>query len=342
MSKNPQERDFFSLFKKKIDSQPVIKSKPKFLFALLVDRIKKTLQHAEVEDVKLSGRVQKLTQTSLAVLRRLTEIKEVLKNNLEADLFNYVDTLMQPMTRDVVSIQKLLTHQSSVIQQAKAYKKYSNWMIKAELWLDLEKKIEDREAITKTIILHVMQELDELVDQDLQVICDYQNHQLDSLPLTEEEAWFLKKRLEREILVETNNLQRLKDRPVVTGVQEVFAWKDELGRKRSKYFDRALHIIDEIIHEVSPGSTSEEEHEHLVDVLTQIAFLEEEIPSLQKESVSCSAHDPIRKALMEVKWNAFEEELHRLNLNLRLTPELVDRLQVLIQTMSYISKKLNS
>src|SRR5262249_51563531 len=152
--------------------------------------------------------------------------KDILRESLDPTLFSYVETLMVPITRDVISIQKLLAQEGSVVHQAKAFKKYSNWMIKAELWIDLETNLHDMEAIKKTIILHIMREADEQIEQDLQVIRDYEEHILDSLPLNEDEAGQLKKHLAIQLTEQMLNLEKLREKPEVDELQAIFEWKD--------------------------------------------------------------------------------------------------------------------
>lgn len=345
MSDSPEEKKIVSLFSDwdveyKLPKDMTLP--PKNLFSLLVNRIKKTFQpSSKSDDLKLSGRVQQLNQTANTVLQKLKDIKSLLQETVDPTLFAYVETLMDPMTREVVFVQKLLSNQGSVVQQAKVFKKYSNWMIKAELWMDLEKQAHDMQAINKTIILHIMHEADEQIDQDLQVIRDYEEHILDTLPLNEDEAAELKKHLNKEIRPQLLNLEDLKDKPELHNLPEVFAWKDDLDKKRSKFFDRALQVIDEVIYAISPSSSSEEEHDHLIEVLSQIVFLEEEIPALIPEINNQNILDPVRKALILSKIESFQQELHELNLNLRLTPELVDRLQSLIQQLNDISQNID-
>lgn len=345
MSEYSKEKEIFSLIK---DGEVAYRQSkdmtvpPKNLFSLLVNRIKKTFQLSTIEEeTKLSGRVQQLNQTAVSVMQKLKEVKELLKGELDPHLFTYVETLMDPMTRDIVCVQNLLTEKGSVVHQAKAFKKYSNWMSKAELWMELESKVNDTEAIIKTIILHIMHEADEQIDQDLQVIRDYEDHVLDALPLNDEEAGLLKKHLDKEMRTQMACLEDLKDKPEISTLHQVFNWKDDVDKKRSKCFDRALQIIDEMIHAISPSSTSEEEHDYLVEVLTQIAYLEEEIPSLLLEIDGFSPKDAVRKNLLLSKVHSFGQEVHKLNLNLRLTPELVDRLQILLDKLDSAEKKIS-
>lgn len=341
MDEAPRKNDFFSFSQEKdVHYHPSKNNQipEKNLFTILVDRIKKSFQPAKRDDGKLSGRVQQLHRAAGSVLEKLKEIKLLLKISLDSELFSYVETLMEPMTRDVAYIQNLLTQKASVVHQAKAFKKYSNWMIKAELWMDLEKKVHDTDAIIATIIRHATHEADEQIDQDLQVIKDYEEYLLDALPLNEQEAAELKKHLSRDVGLQLLGLENLKEKPALGSLQEMLEWKAEVDKKRSKFFERALQLIDEIIHAISPSSSSEEEHDYLVEVLTQIAFLEEEIPELIAEINEGAASDPVRKKMTLSKINSFEQEMHELNLDLRLTQELADRLQILMTKLEEACK----
>lgn len=333
MTETPNEKEGFSFQREESNEYKFINDtslqQPKSLFSLLIERIKKTFQPTVHDEGKLSGRVQQLNQTSIMLLQRLRKIKEKIKQHADEQLFIYVSSLLDPLVRSITGIQRTLMQHGSVIMQAKAFKKYSNWVIKAELWVGIESNLEDEESITRAMILHIKQEADELIDQDLQVIRDYEEHILDSLPLNDDEMNLLKNQIETELTEQVINLEKLKEKPEVFDLQTIFAWKDDVDRRRSKYFDRALHIIDEIIYKISPTSSSEEVHDHLVEVLTQIVYLEEEIPSLVEGISEERLNDPIYIQITTSKIDSFEQELHELNLNLRLTPDLYDRLQLL-------------
>lgn len=345
MSEVPVERDSFSSLKNRervqyhlsADTPPPKKG----LFSLLIRRIKKTFNPVKDEEGKLYGRVQQLHRTAGAVLLKLKNIRELLKVSIDEELFGYVSALMEPMTRDFACIEKLLMEKGSVIAQAKAFKKYSNWMLKAELWLSLEKKIHNMDLIQEAIIKHIMHETDERIDQDLQVIRDYQDYILESLPLNDEEMRQLKKHVDKEVRYQLSNLEDLKDKPELDSFDSVLVWKDHVDKLRSKFFERALQVIDEMVGAVSPTSSSEEEHEHLVEVLTQVVFLEEQIPALIADVEDVEIIDKEKKRFVLSQINSFEQELHELNLNLRLTPEVVERIQTLTENLEIVSKKIN-
>jgi hypothetical protein len=207
-------------------------------------------------------------------------------------------------------------------------------MTKATLWIELEEKITDSRVIIDAVIHHHFHGSNDLIDQDLQVIRDYEMNTLEMLPLNEEEALALKKQIEIELLPPLQTLISLKDKPLIENLDALFLWIDEVDRRRSQLFDKSLHIIDHMVQAVSPESATEEGHEHLVEVLTQLAFLEEEIPQVIAEFQYREHLSVERRRLVETRRKALEEELHALNLNLRLTPDLCERLQRLLGLLS--------
>lgn len=306
----------------------------KNLLSQFVDRIKSTFSRQNRgEEQSLNGRIQQFNQTALSVLQKLNFIKQELKINIDPELVLIVEKLLDPMSREALSIQKMLGKPSNAVQDAKTYQKYSNWMTKAMVWVDLENKVNDPQAVFQAIINHIFHEADDLIEQDLQVVQDYEMHIMDNLPLGEEEGNQIKKQLEKELQPCIRGLRALKQKPSNTNLQSVFDWKDQLDRHRSLYFETALQIIDRIIGGYAPTSTSSEEHEYLVDVLSQMAYLEDEIPEVLAEYAELTDEDRGRREMLLSRLDTFAEELHVLNLDLRLTPELYERVQHLMDQL---------
>ena len=163
---------------------------------------------------------------------------------------------------------------------------------------------------------------------------------IENLPIDEMEKLSLAEILITKIEPYIQSLKALKNNPDEIIVNEISQWKAKVDKRREKYFDGALHAIDSLINKQNPISTSLEEHEHLVDVLSQIAYLEEEIPLLFRKVEETDLTDTYQQQLIESRLTALQKELHQLNLDLRLTPELIDRLQVLYELATTIHKKI--
>src|SRR5262249_22726002 len=98
-------------------------------------------------NVKLEGRIYDLQQNTDEVLAKLDKVKEILKSQVDDDLFSFVASVIDPMTKDVRRIQKLMEQKDSIANQAKAFKKYNEWIEKARLWVQIGSKRSDRDAI---------------------------------------------------------------------------------------------------------------------------------------------------------------------------------------------------
>lgn len=308
-----------------------------------IERIKESIfyfQNKSEQQGKLWGRIYDLQKTASEVLDQLKKIKEELRHQVDKDLFSIVESVVNPMIRDVNRLQKSVeNHNGTVSQQATAFKKYSEWIDKAKLWVQVCSKNSDKETITKAIVKLTINEFLEVIDRDLQVIEDYMDHMIDNLELDAQEKLYLIEKLQRKIDPYIKNLKALKVFSDDIALRQISKWKAKVDKHREKYFDGALHTIDKVIHEMNPASASEEQHEHLVEILTHLAYLEEEIPQIHQEIETIDLSDDFQHKMMEVRIAALQKELHHLNLDLRLTPELIDRIQTLQHLIDKI--KLN-
>ena len=308
-----------------------------------VDRIRSTFQKFQnkpSQDPQLIGRIQDLQRTAFTVMQELEVIKNELKKEIDAETFSYVEEVIDPITREVSRLNKSLEQPGTVTYHAKAYQRYSQWIEKAKLWIQICSKSKDREGVLKAIIRYTIDEFLEVIDRDLQVLNDYQEHMLDALAVDEEEKIALAQRLEVRLEPYIKGLNDLHQRPKDLSLQEIAIWKSQVDKRREKYFDASLHAIDKIINQSMPDTSSDSEQEHLVDVLSQIVYLEHECPTLYDEiylakKLSQSQIDSLSSRLISL-----EQEVHQLNLDLRLTPDLIERLQTIAEMLDQAKTKL--
>lgn len=278
---------------------------------------------------KLAGRVHELTQNTDEVLKRLDNIKEELRTQIDGDLYKYVESAIDPMSRDVKRIQKLMEKKGSPLHQAAAFKKYNEWIEKAKLWVGLESRIHDKKAVIEAIIKHTFAESDELIDHDLQVIREYEAQIVANLPISDEERNSITHLINLKLQPHIQALAHLKHKPPRIELGKVTHWRSEVDRKRNMHHDDALHDIDEVIQEVAPTASNDSENEHILEVFEQVVTLEEDIPKFIKEYEVIDPKDEDIKNLFQARLKTFLQEIHQLSLDLRLTPQLYERLQVL-------------
>lgn len=306
-----------------------------------VDRIRTTFQKFQNKpnkDIQLIGRIQDLQKTAFIVLRQLQIIKDELKGEIDEDIFIYVEEVVDPIIKEVSRLNRSLEESSTVTHQAKTYQRYSQWIEKAKLWVQICSKAGDREAILNAIIHYTVDDFLEVIDRDLQVLNDYQEHMLEALAVDEEEKIALAQRLASRLDVYIRGLNELRVRPSDLSLHEIAVWKAQVDKKRERYFDASLHAIDKIINQSIPDTVGESEQEHLVDVLSQIAYLEHEVPILYDQMFLLKNPSDQQLDALNSQLTLLEQEVHQLNLDLRLTPDLIERLHVIEELLNQIKK----
>jgi len=319
------------------------KDKNLSLLNRFVDRIRSTFQKFQTKaprEPQLMGRIHDLQKTANSVLKQLRMIKDEFRKEVDPDVFAYVEEVIDNIIKEVSRLHKSIEQPGSVLQQAKRYQRYSQWVEKAKLWVQICSKMGDKQSIIKAIIRYTIDDFLEVIDRDIQVINDYQEHMLDALAVDEEEKIALAQRLEMRLEPYLKSLNDLRTKPKDLPLHEIALWKSQVDKRREKFFDAALHAIDKIINQSIPDTTGEEEHEHLVDVLSQVIYLEHEVPSLYDAIYMSKNPSKIELSEYMARLDLLEHEVHQLNLDLRLTPDLIDRLQVVSEMLEYARKKL--
>lgn len=292
------------------------------------------------KEIKLFGRIQDLQKTAESVLEQLTKTRNKLKNEVDDKLYGFIEAIVNPLIRDYKQIKKSVEQHGSIAQQAQAFKRYSEWIERAKAWAEVCSHSNEQKDIAKAVIQLTVEEFLEVIDRDLQVIQDYTEHMIDNLTIDETEKGELISKLHFKLDPYILSLKSLKKKPIDLPIEHVQDWKMRVDKRREKYFDAALHSIDKIIEEVNPSSIGEEEHDHLVEIFSQIAYLEEEVPNLYKEILNINRQEDIDQKIILARLSSFQNELHNLNLDLRLPPELIDRLQVLIEVLEKAQEKI--
>jgi hypothetical protein len=315
------------------------------ILARFVDRIRSTFQRFQnkpLQEHPLVGRIQDLQSKASAVLIQLQAIKNELHKEIDAEAFVYIEAVIDPLIKEVSRLHKSIEQPRSVLHQAKTYQRYSQWVEKAKLWIQICSKTTDKEALFKAVIRYTIDEFLEVIDRDVQVITDYQEHMLEALSIDEEEKIDLAQRLEVRLQSYLHALNALRVKPENLPLKEIAVWKAQVDKRREKYFDAALHAIDKIVNQSLPDSRDEEENEDLKDALIQIAYLEKHIPPWYDEINLAETLTFTQKADFKSQLELWEQKIHRLNLDLRLTPELIERLKTLNEIIHYAQHKLMS
>ncbi len=284
------------------------------LFERFTRTIQKSLslfQKKGEQDIQLIGRIQELNRTSKEVLQELVAIKGELQIQVDPLLFSHIESVVDPLIRDISKIQATLDNEKSPAQQVHVLKRYNQWIEKARAWIKLKNhNSDDKIKIIDAVMNHLFADFLERIERDLQVIRDYQHHMLENLAIEGQEVDGIRAEIEKKVEPYLNSLHSLKQIPNHLSVKNLPKWKENVDRRRQKYFDGALFAIDRIVQSHQPESPVAEEHGHLVEIFTHIAQLEEQLPQLHDEAVEATSpdlYDEERIAVIESRLGEFEE-----------------------------------
>lgn len=300
-------------------------------------KINQFFQKEPEPNSQLKGRIHELQQNADQVLKELIEVKKELKNEIEPSLFAFVETVVDPLFKEVKRIQKEMEKNDSMSQYIQVFKRYTAWIDKAKMWVELCSSRNKKEAISKAVIEYNIQEFNAIVERDLQVINDYFNHTLDRYQMEANHEKSLKQKVENDLLPHIASLQKLQRRPDALTLFNLSLWRSQFDQQREKHFSTALHIIDTLIQKENPFLFDEEEGEYYADVIIRMKSLEERINGL----MSINLMDVSKKKVIALELAKLEEDAHHLNLDLRLSHESSEQLQALMQRLDVIRQKLD-
>lgn len=328
---------------KYIDSSQMKKKTSKSETKGIFDKIKSLFPFAvkESREAKLVGRIRhELQNDAWEILNKLKNLKETLKAELqgplESHLWASVEAIVNPLLREYGQIEKKLMERTDSIEtNTTAIKNYNDWIIKAKLWVALCSRAGDRNGIIQAVVIHSKQVSDDIIDRDLKTLQDYKLHEVQNIGLNFQEIEAAAQQIDQAIAPHIEGLQSIKDKtPADLKLETLIEWKAEVDAARARHYESALHIIDGIIQKIAPSPIKEDELEHLKEIFERIAYLEEELPIFLGHLKRVNLKDDVTRQMLEGQLVFLEEETHKLNRDLRLTPELADRVALIIQELT--------
>ena len=296
-------------------------------------------------DISLTGRIHaQLKNDAHLIVEELKKLKENLRQELDAEddeshLWNSFEAVVNPLIREYANIEKKLNIADDTLEEKTSMlQSYTEWVKKAKLWVALVSKPTDREEIVQAVVDHTAHVSDLLIDRDLKTLREYMMHEIQVLSHSHD-LGLLPQAIEKKLRPHIEGLISLKNcKPADLKLEHLQAWKTEIDELRTKHYNNALQIIDQEINSLFPAQKIEEDQEHLKEIFNLIAYLEEEIPHFLRETLR--PMDLEQKAILEEHAEYLESEIHQLNGDLRLTPELADRVQILIKTVEEAHRNL--
>ncbi len=333
------------IFPFKMSEKLPIGKQPK---AGLFEKVKSLFfKRQDVSELSLVGRIHtQLKRDAHVIVEQLKAVKETFRKELEGHNDNQLwlsfEAVINPLLREYEHIEKKLTvHEGDTLEEkTSAIKSYNEWVEKATLWVTLSARLYDRASIIQAVIFHSMQVLDMIIDRDLKTLREYLMHELNSLNLDHYEIAKIAKKIEKELQVHVQALIQLKsDKPYELQIEQLPGWKRRIDESRTKHYEGALQIIETVIDAHAPHQETHEEHEFFQEFFTTIARLEEEVPLFLAEAAKMDPDDQELKNILLKQHVILIQQVQELNENLRLTPELEERVQNLLNELEE-SKRL--
>ena len=294
------------------------------------------------EDSKLAGRIRELNKNASEVLKVLNTVREDLKNEVDNELYTFVESVMNPMIRDVERVQKIVKTEGALHHKMDAFNKYNKWIDKAKMWVQICSTAKNKNAISQAVVNHTISDFVALIDRDLQLIEDYQEHLLDDIEVSEDEKNILRDEIIYGLKPHVKRMMALKNHPKGITLENLNHWKDNADKRRERYFDAILHLIDSKVNEANPSKVdNKEEHGILIGTLEQISYLEMEIPLLA-EKIEANPVDPFEIEVSMQQLQALEDEVRDLYLDMRMPPAVIERLQHLKELLAKTFSKIKN
>ena len=202
-----------------------------------------------------------LQKTVDDVIIHLKNVKDHLKSKGDDELSTFVDGALEAMIKNVKRIERLMEVKGSLTKQAEVFKKYNEWMDKAQPWIQLSSQAYDKAELINTIVQHTLNESNDLIDRDLKVVEDYKEHILEHLVIHQDDKTKLSGKMKETLGPYIEGLSLLKKYPETLEIDEISTWKKVVDLQRQDYFEKALRAIDDVISGIATSTPSPEEHE---------------------------------------------------------------------------------
>ncbi|MEC7839474.1 MAG: hypothetical protein VX777_05505 [Chlamydiota bacterium] len=300
-----------------------------------LNRILKTFKRWRSPGSDLAGRAQKIVPKINVIIDELKTIDETCK--VENSIFSYY--IIHPLIREGSRLKKNILSGAAPIR-SQLVSHYILWIDRSYKWIERYNK-DSKADLADAVIDHIVKETVSYIEKDISLVHEYQEQQLDNLDIGVDDIERMKGKIQVLLFPFLNKLEHLYDAvPVNKESFEVRVWRERIDEERQILFDECLSAIDDAIQVEFPLRKSKEVHDHLVDILDKIIFIESSVPAVKRDAeIEAIAQD--KKRHIRNKIFALHQQAYQLSLDIRLSQELFDRLQSIMQTLDEIAKKLD-
>jgi hypothetical protein len=271
-------------------------------------------------------------------LEELKKMKEWMQTELvggdAGELWTSIEAVINPMIREFTQLDRKVSNIRNEDEKNQAIQVVTDWVEKAKGWVALCSKPHDREDIINAVVAHTMEMTKKVIERDVKTLFDYREHELSALELDIKGIQELELLLDEALLPYIGGLISLEQiKPESLQLQALSNWKAEIDMARNRYFNQALHAMDNVIKKYAPFAPVIEEQEHLKEIINQLDFLEHEISVFMHRMEVCDLQNPTQRKALKVALDFFHEQIDALYADMRLTPELAERLQEIAQEL---------
>lgn len=311
------------------------------LIEKFINRIVRTFERPQqAPEQPLAGRIQKILPKIEEILEQFAELekkyKELKAKHRNQEFCLFFSIVIKPLMREGNQLRASI-EKGSETTQARLFSRYVQWMDRSLEWLDGYHR-KDKKALEKDLIRHITADTLSYIDKDIQLIRDYEKQQIDKIDLENPKKEKLVAELALILEPLYQEIDSLREMPLEFNLETVIQWQREIEAGRQSLFEQALSEIDDLLQEEIPIAPSEEEHEHLIDVLEKIIELEQLIPNLNYSHQQTSAPQEKRRLMDRIQ--ALQRETHDLSLDLRLSQDLFDRLQEITKSLNIVYRNI--
>ncbi len=288
-----------------------------------MQRILHPFQRKEIPTTSLKGRAQKIIPK---LNEMISELESLEKTEEKDDLF--IHFIIGPLIKEGYSLREQILSYSDTLRH-KLISQYVLWVDRSFKWVELSKK-ESKSDLVNAVKKFLIEETLSIIKKDIALINDYWEQQIENLDIEEGDSERLKEKVEKALLPLLKELEELyRNHGVLSTSEDIRNWREKVNIRRQELFESSLSEIDDTINKEFPLRKSKEVQVHLVDILNKIIFLEEELPHPGDEE---------RGNMHPKHVAALYQQAHELSLDIRLSQELFDRLENIMQVLQDIYK----
>lgn len=302
---------------------------PTFLGKILSRALRLASFFKTKEEPVLIGRIHELDANADEYYGQLIAIRDEFSKDSDPETYTFVEAIIEPLLREMPRIHSNL-HSRTATQQAKTFKDYNDWIDRVKIWIHFYHRAHTRQQIIDAVVEQLVGTTLKMIDRDIALIYSYRNHQLFTLSYDEERLNQIAKELDHLLNPHIEQLSALRHRPAVISLVELSNWKQQIDTYRQSSYEGALHVIDAIVERESPSQLSFESVEHMHEVVSEVAYLENETLDLLENSHHSSRRD-IKILISHLM--ALEEATERLQQDQNIGWALLHRLQMVTQNL---------